>query len=392
MRKSIFVFITIAVILIGIIWWGVDQGGILKLKGQETGPEITREITPEPKTGEERFMKRGLAIKVYKTSRSTFEDVLLSMGSIKGAVTRKMNFEVPGIVESVTCREGDLIRKGDLIARLKQNELKLKIDYNRAKLKSAMVGLSQAEKKVKLHRKLYDIGAINQLKLSEVESEANNAQHQVEAAQVEIESAQEEMKKTEMRAPEDCVLSERNIEVGELVTPYTQKAMEVADISTVLAEVGVVERDVTKIKIGQLARVYVDAFPDVPFDGIIDNIYPALSEKTRTLPVEVKVDNSRRMLMPGMFARAEIILFEKPGVISIPRVSVKKAGDASVVYVVDERTNTVQERLIETGYGSTDYIEVSRGLKESELVAISNIDALTSGTQIQVTEIQVREM
>ncbi len=393
MRRSIFLFIAVVMIIIGVVWWGVEKGGWVEKWKSFSGKDAAEQEMPSKKEPKKAgFIKRGLSMKVYKISRSTFEDLLPTMGSIKGVITRKLNFEATGLVELVNFREGDLIKEGQLIARLRQTEAHLKIDYNRAKLKSAMVSLAQAEKKVKMHRELYNIGAINRLKLAEVEAEAGNAKHQVEAAQVEIASAREELRKTELYAPTDCVLNERNIEVGELVSPYTPKAIEVAEIDTVFAEVGVVERDVTKIKIGQLARVYVDGYPDLPFDGIIDNIYPALSDKTRTLPVEIKIDNSRRMLMPGMFTRADIILFEKPGVISIPRVALKKLEDASLVYVIDEATSTAQERLVETGYESTDYIEILRGLKEGDLVAISNIEQLTSGTPVQITEIQVREI
>ncbi|MBU4306171.1 MAG: efflux RND transporter periplasmic adaptor subunit [Candidatus Omnitrophica bacterium] len=396
MRKSILLAIILMTIAIGVVWWGIKKGGWFQEKDLQKAKQedaVLKEFPLNKEQAKEKgFIKRGLSIKVYKISRTTFEDLLPSMGSIKGLTTRKLNFEVPGIVEEINFREGDLVKSGQLIGRLKQKEALLKIDFNRAKLKSAMVSLVQAEKKVKLYRALFEVGAINQLKLSEVEAEGGNAKHQVEAAQVEIESAQEELKKTEMHAPADCILGERNIEVGELVSPYTPKAVEIVEIDTVYAEVGIVERDVTKIKIGQLARVYVDSYPDLPFDGIIDNIYPILSEKTRTLPVEIKIDNSRRMLMPGMFARADIILFEKPGVISIPRIALKKLEDAALVYVVEEATNTSQERIVETGYESTDYVEITRGLKEGDLVAISNIEQLTSGTPVQITEIQVREM
>ncbi|MBI4845222.1 MAG: efflux RND transporter periplasmic adaptor subunit [Candidatus Omnitrophica bacterium] len=394
MRKSLVIFIVVMMIVLGVVWWGMEKGGWFKEKGAQVAEqldEITREL-PLEREKEKLPAKRGLSIKVYKASRATFEDVLPAMGSIKGLITRKLNFETQGIVEEINFREGDLIKKGQLICRLKQREALLKVDYNRAKLKSAMVSLAQTEKKVKLHSALYEIGAINKLKLSEVEAEAGNAKHQVEATQVEIESAQEELKKTEMYAPADCILNERNVEIGELVSPYTPKAVEVVEIDTVFAEVGAVERDVTKVKIGQLSRIYVDAYAELPFDGIVDNIYPSLSEKTRTLPVEIKIDNSRRLLMPGMFSRAEIILFEKPGVISIPKIALKKLEEAYLVFVVDEATNTAQERLIEIGYESTDYVEVTRGLRENDLIAISNIEQLSSGTPVQITEIQIREM
>ena len=391
MRRSIFGFIAVLMVIIGLVWWGVNKGGWFHTMVAEPQKDQAVEKAPEEKE-EPGFMRRGLSIKVYKISRATFEDVLPAMGSIKGLTTRKLNFEVPGIVENVNFREGDLVKKGQLIAQLKQKEAQLKVDYNRAKLKSSMVQLAQAQKKAEMYSQLYDIGAINKVKLAEVEAEAGAAQHQVEATQVEIQSAEEEVKKTMMYAPVDCVVEERNIEIGEYVTPYTPKPIQISEIGTVFADVGVVERDITKIKVGELARVYVDAYPDIPFDGIVDNVYPALSEKTRTLPIEIKVDNSRKMLMPGMFARADIILFEKPGVISIPRIAIKKMEDSSLVYVVDEATNTVMERLVKTGYESTDYVEITQGLKEGDLVAISNIEQLTSGTPIQITEIQVREI
>jgi len=66
--------------------------------------------------------------------------------------------------------------------------------------------------------------------------------------------------------------------------------------------------------------------------------------------------------------------------------------ETAMVYVIDEATNTAQERLVETGYESTDYIEITAGLKEGDLVAISNVEQLTSGTPVQITEIQVREI
>ncbi len=387
--------IGLMVILIGVAYWGVKKGGWFQEKPGVTpqGEMITRELNVEKSPEKEKTpIKRGLSLKVYKITRGPFEDLLPTMGSIKGLVTRKLNFEAQGLVQEVNYRQGDLIKKDAVVARLRQVEAQLKIDYNKAKLKSAMVGQAQLEKKVRLHQELFNIGAINRLKLAEVEAEAANAKHQVEQTQVEIQSAEEELRKTEMRAPNDCILSERNIEVGEVVTPYNPKAMAVVELDNVYAEVGVVERDVTKIKIGQLTRVYVDAYPDMPFEGMVNNIYPALSDKTRTLPVEIILENKNHFLMPGMFARADIVLFEKPGVISIPRVAMKKVDETSLVYVIDEATNTAQERLVETGYVSTDYVEIVRGLKENELVAISNIEQLTSGTPVQITEIQVKEI
>jgi len=395
MKKSMLFIICLMVILIGVAYWGVKKGGWFQEKPGVTpqGEMITRELNVEKSPEKEKTpIKRGLSLKVYKITRGPFEDLLPTMGSIKGLVTRKLNFEAQGLVQEVNYRQGDLIKKDAVVARLRQVEAQLKIDYNKAKLKSAMVGQAQLEKKVRLHQELFNIGAINRLKLAEVEAEAANAKHQVEQTQVEIQSAEEELRKTEMRAPNDCILSERNIEVGEVVTPYNPKAMAVVELDNVYAEVGVVERDVTKIKIGQLTRVYVDAYPDMPFEGMVNNIYPALSDKTRTLPVEIILENKNHFLMPGMFARADIVLFEKPGVISIPRVAMKKVDETSLVYVIDEATNTAQERLVETGYVSTDYVEIVRGLKENELVAISNIEQLTSGTPVQITEIQVKEI
>ena len=108
MRRSILVFILIIVIVMGVGWWGVNKGGwftdvkliqptdIASVEDLAAGKS---DLDDSEKDEKESFLKqRGMAIKAYKISRATFEDFLPAMGSIKGIITRKLNFEVPGIV------------------------------------------------------------------------------------------------------------------------------------------------------------------------------------------------------------------------------------------------------------------------------------------------------
>ncbi|MFH1776582.1 MAG: efflux RND transporter periplasmic adaptor subunit [Candidatus Omnitrophota bacterium] len=385
--------VTLSIIIIaGVVIWGVYRGGWFMEK-PVTSPETKTGEDKEYVTeaGKETFIKRGLSIKAYKTSKTVFEDLLPAVGSIKGNVEVKLSMETQGIVETFNFREGEHIKTGEIIAQLVQKDALLKIDYTQKKLKAAMANLSSQEKKLKMFEKLYEIGAVNMLKLEEVKTETTMAYHQMETAQVELETAEYELAKTKLVAMRDGILGTKEVEPGELVTPYTKMAT-LMDVNYVNAEVGVVERDITKVKLGQIAKVYVDAYTDTSFEGIIDQLLPVIGEKTRTLTVRIRVDNTRGMLKPGMFVRGDIILYEKANVFKIPRVAMKKIDERIMVYVVDEETNTVKERLIKTDYASTDFAEVVAGLQEGELVAITDVEQLVDGTPVQITEIQVSEM
>ena len=160
----------------------------------------------------------------------------------------------------------------------------------------------------------------------------------------------------------------------------------------VFAEFGVVERDVNKIALGQKARVFVDAFPDKTFDGVIENVAPVLMDKSRTATARVRIENPDRLLMPGMFARIRILLYSKKNTLIVPTEAVQGSEGEQFVYIVHAEKAVTEKRPIAIGYTRPDYSQVDAGVSEGEIVAVSGLERLEDGKSIRLLETQEAEI
>lgn len=329
---------------------------------------------------------QAVPVRCYKVGAEDFKDDLQVMGLVKGVLEIDLKFEVNGVIEEIHFREGDLIYKKDLIATLNKKDAQLKIDYSESKLQTAETQELVAKKKLEIHENLYKIGGIIKAKLEEVQLEAKGAELQVKSARVELASAKAEFEKTHLYAPRDGVLGSRDAEMGEFVTP-NDKVATLYDTMEVFVDLGVVEKDIDKIALGQDVMVTVDAYPGAVFKGTTDNVFPVIEGKSRTLTVRVRIENQDAMLLPGMFARAMITVAEFKDAIVIPSMSLDKTDEGYNIFVVSE-DNTVNSRPIEVAYVTTDYTVIASGLYEEEIVVVDTPRELKNGMPVKIIDIQ----
>ncbi|MFC1509215.1 efflux RND transporter periplasmic adaptor subunit [Candidatus Omnitrophota bacterium] len=370
-----------------LIIWGITVLKKLPVKKMAV-PDVATE--PDMSSGELNSRSspasEAVAVRCYKVALIDFRDDLPVMGTVRGALKIELKFEVNGVIESINFREGDVIYKGDPIASLNKQDAQLKVDYSKSKLESSKVQYLASKKKLEIHQKLYKIGGIIKAKLEEVELEAKSQELQVESAKVELKSAKAEFEKTDLYAPRDGVLGSRDAEVGEFVTPQN-KIATLYDTMDVFVELGIVERDIDKIALGQDVTVTVDAYPGMEFTGTVDNVFPIIEGKSRTLTVRVGIQNLDALLLPGMFARAVITVAEFENAIVIPSMSLNKLDTGYEVFFVD-RNNTAQSRPVEVAYVTTDYTVVSSGLYEDELVITDAPQELKSGLPVNIIDVE----
>jgi membrane fusion protein (multidrug efflux system) len=342
-------------------------------------------------TPEEEAVEELVTVRTYRIVRSDFVDVLPGMGTIKGDREVELRFSTNGIIDSINFFEGDMVRKQDIIATLEQKDQLLKLEYAKSKLKTQETAELAAKKKLEIHQSLYDQGIIIKAKLEEVQLEYEGSKSQTQAAQKEVEFALAELGKTYLYSPIDGVMGTRDAEVGEFVTSSV-KVASLYDTTTVIAEMGVIEKDISRISLGQKAKINVDTYPGVDFEGKIENIAPIIEGKSRTLTVKIRIknDNPKGTLFPGMFARIWISVYEKRNTIKLPYGCAKDLngdGEFDTVYVVGS-DNIAKARPIKIGYGSPDYIEVLDGLREGEQVVSEAMAELKDGVKVDVIEVQ----
>jgi RND family efflux transporter MFP subunit len=348
-----------------------------KQEAKKSGPEAMG-------GGEEQ--KEAVPVRCYKVTPMDFKDDLPSMGTVKGALEIPLKFEVNGMIDSINFREGDVINEGEIIASLNKKDAQLKIDYAKSKLESAKTQALAAKKKYEMYKNLYDIGGIIKAKLEEVELEAKSAGEQAKSLEVELKSAEAEFKKTDLYAFREGVLGAREAEAGEFVTP-NNKIATIYDVKEVFVELGIVEKDIDKITLGQNVVVTVDAHSGAAFNGKIDYIYPVIEGKSRTLTAKVRLTNPDAQLLPGMFARAMITVAEFSNAIVIPSLSLNKGDEGYTVSVVNEQ-NKAHIKPVKVEYVTTDYSVIGEGLSEGELVVTETPQELKEEMPVQVIEVQ----
>jgi membrane fusion protein (multidrug efflux system) len=280
------------------------------------------------------------------------------VGTIAGGSEIPLRFEGEGTIDYFEFREGDKVKKGDLIARVGQRDAYLK-------LKKAELELDQYEK-------LYAIGGV--------------ARSRLEEARVQADLSRSELDKTMLRAPRDGILGDKDAEVGEFVTP-AKRIATLVNIESVVVRVGIIEKEIDKIFPGQKVVLTVDAYPGVEFTGRVESISPMGQGNSKTFTIEARLENEGGLLLPGMFARTRFTIFEEENAIAVPNDAVEKTQGGARVFIATKE-NKAQARDITIGYVSSQFSQVTKGLEVGELVITQKPQDLKDGQPIKVIEVQ----
>ncbi len=354
--------------------------------------------------------------------------IVREVGTVEPEVKVEIKSNLSGRVVDLPIRAGDVVKKGQLIARIEpdinqaQNLLSV-----RNQVEASSIDLEDAKQDYDAKRKLFENGLIS----VEVNREAETRYRQAVQAQ---EEAQDQIGLVEASgipvgdnprqvvnivSPMDGVVIERPVELGETVTGSGSfnagtVISTVADLGTMLVKAGINEVDIGKIHLGQTARVTLDAFPRVLFDGTISRIAPAarLDNQIKVFDVEISLAVIGHELRTGMTANLEIRGEIREQVLAIPVESVFLRGDEEMVYVLRDEPLPVElseegddaedanasgiadagargdepwrddprqewrrwfeERRVVTGIASTAEVEIVEGIEEGEKVALAD--------------------
>jgi HlyD family secretion protein len=265
-------------------------------------------------------------------------------GKIEPRTQVKISADIPGKVTRLAVKEGDAVRKGQLLLQLDDTQTRSSWDQSRAAVSSAQARLRDAQDALKLaesqhvrQRALFEQKLLSQ-------AEWDQATRQIESARTSVGTARDEllrsqaaltgaadyMSKGRFVAPFDGVVSALNVEQGEIVVTGTMnnpgtQILTVSDLSRMLVKADVDETDVVDMKLGQKARITVDALPDTFFQGTVVEIgntakrsITSTVEGQTNFEVEVVFDQNVPQVRPGMTADVEIETATHPHTQGVP--------------------------------------------------------------------------
>jgi HlyD family secretion protein len=345
-----------------------------------------------------------VSVQTEKISKRSITQSVTATGKIQPEVQVVITPEVSGEIILLPVKEGDRVKKGDVLMKIKPDIYIAMKDQANAALLSAKAAVDRAQSEYKRAQELFkkQLNSSSDLELAKMNFEVAKGQNDQAAAS--LNQSEESLRKTTIYSPMDGIVSALQVELGERVLGTSQfqgtTVMTVADLSRMEARVNVSENDVTNISVGDTTRITVDAFPDKKFIGIVYEIAntgtttgSGTQEEVTNFQVKIRVANENSTLRPGMSMTATIETETKQNVLAVPIQSVttrsldKKQGpgqgqggnsndkpedmganDSRIKQKVEKPKEVVF--VIENGVAKA--IEVKRGIADDSYVEITS--------------------
>jgi len=272
---------------------------------------------------------------------------------------------VAGQVVEILVEEGDQVHRGQILARLDGDRLRLQMLQAEAKLEKL---IREYDRMTSLHeRGLVSATFFEGLKF---DLEAQHATYKLKRL---------DHSYTELRATISGVVSSRDIKVGTNIE-VGESAFKISDTTRLVAYLNIPQTELSKFSAGHDATISVDAMPGVDFHATVARISPTIDASNGTFRATVYIDNLDGRLVPGMFGRFTIAYEKHSNALVIPTTAIVTEDSESVVYVVAD--GAVERRLIRPGIESDGNVEVLHGLDKNEQIVVTGLSGLRDGSRV----------
>lgn len=362
-----------------------------------------------------------IVVQTEKVSRRNITQTVSGTGVINPETKVDISAEVSGEIIQLPVKEGQIVKKGELLVKIKAdiyterlNQQRASINYSQSMVEVAENNLKKAELELQRIEQLYNSGLVSQSDLDNARIAYDVALSQVKSANANVRQnvamyrqSGQDLSKATIRAPMNGTVTKLNSELGEKVVGTQTMAgttiMTISDLSVMDAEIEISETDITFVKIGDTADVEVDAFPDRIIKGVVYEISNSAKQKgvgtqeqIINFIVNIRILDQDIELKPGMSCNAEIKVQSKFDIIAIPiqcitardefkekepgeeeedtkRISEekiqKKEKPKEIVFVVEEGSKTkVISVQVKTGISDDRYIEIVEGLNTDQII------------------------
>ena len=318
-----------------------------------------------------------MVVEAVTLAPETIQDVYDLVGQLEADESVVIRPERAGIIDTVEFIEGQEVREGALLFRLRDDE-------ERARVAEAEAQLALAEQG---YRRAHALKGENVLSAAELERAT--AERDVARAHVDVASVA--LDRTEIRAPFDGVLGRRLVSPGDRVTPERMSGgegtglVQIDAVATLKLVFTVPEVAVSAVRPDMQLAVSVAPFPGETFPGQVYFIAPVLDPQNRRLVLKGRVPNPDRRLMPGLFANIRVEVTRHENALVVPESAVVHEGEGVFVWRLDE-AGAAEHVAVETGIRVPGRIEVLSGLRPGDRVVTAGTHKLSPGAPLRVAE------
>jgi membrane fusion protein (multidrug efflux system) len=307
-------------------------------------------------------------------------DRIEATGELLAKERAELAAEVVGQVTAIRAEEGQAVTAGEVLLEIDPERRRLERDTAAAQLAEAQANLAESLRTLKRFELLQSRAVESQAKLDQVKTGVATARARVDQGEAQLHMAERALRDAEVKAPFAGLVARRLVSRGDYVS-VGKPLYELVSLDPIEVEFHVSEVDSGRVRLDRPVLVRVASHPDAVFEGRVTMVAPTIDPKTRTLRVKAVLANADGRLRPGLFARADLGVAERKGVLLVPEEAVLQRSDGAIVFRVGagERAERV---LVETGAHQGEEIEVTQGLAAGDRVVLRGHATLADGMTV----------
>jgi RND family efflux transporter MFP subunit len=300
--------------------------------------------------------------------------VVQATGIVKAMVGAdvKVGARTPGKVVELPINVGDKVHKGQVIAKIEQDDLVAKVKLQKAVLAEAKAEEIRLTKDFERYKQLSSTNSVSPQKLDESEAQYEMAKARTLKSQAELDYWESQLSYATIIAPIKGTVASVNTMQGETVVTGLNAPtfIRIIDLDRLEVLAYVDENDIGRVQVDQEAIFTVAAYQATEFRGKVTSIYPSATTQDNVVYylTSISVDNREGKLRPDMTANVAIFIDRRKGVVTVPHKAVKREGARKFVLVASK--GLLEKRFVKVGLRDQSYLEILDGLKEGELVVV----------------------
>lgn len=326
-----------------------------------------------------------------------YQESVYATGRLSSTEEAKLSFKTGGIIRKIYVREGQSVRKGQLLAELTLDEIKAQTQQANISTQQAEINIENAKLALKLAQRDYEnalglykdsVATLEQLQNAEVQLE--NVKNQLSAAQKgknlteqQVNVAQFNLKFSRITAPSDGVILKKLAENNELVGPGNPVFLFGSKDKAQVIKVNVTDKDIIHIELDDPASIRFDAYPDIKFKGSVREKASMADPFTGTYEVEVEVQAASKKLYSGFIGQVMIFTDTQKELVAIPVDALLKAdGQLGEVFIVDD--SLAKRTPISIFKMEKEQLLISKGLLPGDQVITSGASFLNDDEPVKL--------
>jgi len=331
----------------------------------------------------------------FKRTQAETNAVLTASGYIVAQRKASVASKATGRLIYLGVVEGDKVKKGQVIARIEDDDVKALLNQAIANLSLNEAKLVDAENKYNRQKKLFEKKLGTESDYQTAEANYKTVLASINVAKAQVKKAEVDLENTYIRAPFDGTVLTKNADVGEIVSPLGASAtsrsavVTIADMSSLQVEADVSESNIDRIKQNQNCEISLDAYSNIRYPGYVAKIVPTADRSKATVMVKVAFKKYDSKVLPEMSAKVlfldmetkQNIVQQKPMLV-LPISSVVSRDGKKVVFKVEK--NIATETEVTTGKVSGNYIEILSGIVEDDKVIKDITDKIKDGIEVKI--------